>query len=307
MSQTSRSADAAPSQTSSTSIAPTALHTPASLVAKHGTAQRVTILGFLLGLDDAGTVSLGEGIAPSRIVTDGTRLLGEATDFLSTANDDQRALLSPPVTDEFLCAAATCVATIDTLDRTITRRKTRYAATQKAGTSEVERAMLSARARRRLYQKKIVAMAGGDSAWKQRINGACGSATSLTAMADTIDTLASEGRALAKEAAAKGSKAVVPAATFAAMTAYAKQLRETSKTTEGVASKLGVRKGELGWWCGAGVWFLQTLVEMFNAAHGVDVMVPSMTYSSLRSALVAHPTKRKSAAKTPKAPKPPTG
>lgn len=304
MSNTSRTVDTALTQGTPTSIAPTALHTPASLVAKHGTAERVAILGFLLGLDDAGVIALGTNIAASRIVADGTRLLGEATDFLSVATDDQRALLSPPVNDEFMCAAATCIATIDTLDRGITRRKSRRAATQKAGTSELERTMLSARARRKLYQKKIVAMAGGDTAWKQRINGACGAATTLTAMADTIDTLASEGRALAKEAAAKGAKALVPAATFTAMTAYAKQLRETSKTTEGVASKLGVRKGELGWWSGAGVWFLQTLVDMFKAAHDVDVVVPKLSFNSLRTALAPHPAKRKAA---PKTPKPPTG
>lgn len=281
MSSTTRSPSATATQTASTSLAPTALHTPASLVAKHGTAERVAILCFLLGLDDAGTVALGAGIAPSRIVTDGTRLLGEATDFLSVATDDQRALLSPPVNDEFMSSAATCVATIDTLERGITRRKSRRSATQKAGTSDFDRAMSGARARRKLYQKRLIAMAGGDA-------------------------LASEGRAFAKEATAKGAKAVVPAATFAAMTAYAKQLRETSKAIEGVASKLGMRKGELGWWCGAGVWFLQTLVEMFNAAHAVDVMVPKLAFSALRTALTPTSTKRKTA-KTPKTPSEPTG
>ena len=306
MSNTTRSPNTTATQTAATSLAPTALHTPASLVAKHGTAERVAILCFLLGLDDAGTVALGAGIAPSRIVTDGTRLLGEATDFLSVATEEQRALLSPPVNDEFMSSAATCVATIDTLERGITRRKSRRSATQKAGTSDFDRAMSGARARRRLYQKQLIAMAGGDAGWKQRINAACGAATTLTGMADTLDALASEGRALAKEATAKGAKAVVPAASFAAMTAYAKQLRETSKAIEGVASKLGMRKGELGWWCGAGVWFLQTLVEMFNAAHAVDVMVPKLAFSALRTALTPTSTKRKTA-KTPKTPSAPTG
>ncbi len=306
MNNASRSGETAVSQTTSTSLAPTALHTPGSLVAKHGTAERVAIVCFLLGFDDAGVVALGEGIAASRIVTDGTRILGEATDFLSVASEDQRTLLTPPVNDEFMSSAATCVATIDTLERGITRRKTRRTATQKAGTSEFDRVMTGARARRKLYQRKIIAMAGGDDGWKQRINAVCGAASTLSGMADTVDALVAEGRQLAKEATTKGAKAVVPAASFAAMTAYAKQLRETSKSIEGVASKLGMRKGELGWWCGAGVWFLQTLVEMFNAAHAVDPMIPKLSFSARRTALAPTPPKRKSA-KTPKTPTAPTG
>jgi hypothetical protein len=292
-------------QSSSTSMAPAALHTPASLAARHGVAERTTILGFLLGLNDAAAIALAEGIAPSRVAADGTRLLGDASDFLATATESQRALLTPPISDEFMSSAATCVATTDTLCNRLARRKAKRSTAQKIGADEVERALTDARARRKLFQKKLVAMTGGDATWKKRINGACGAATTLGAMADSIDAMVSEGRSLAKHASAKGSRAVVPAATFTAMTEYAETLRATSKKTEGVASKVGTAKGELAWWSGAGVWFLQTLVEVFNAAHEVDPVIPSLAFVSLRSALAPQSAaaKRRAAKKTAK----PTG
>ncbi len=305
MGDTPRTVSSSAEGATSTSIAPTALHSPASLVARFGRCDRTIVVAYLLGMSEPETIELAAGIAASRIVHDGTRLFGEASDFLATASDEQRALVEP-VNDEFMAAAATCLATVDTLDGRVERRKARRAATQRASEDESDKALAAARSRRKLYQKKIVAMAGGDSTWKKRINAACGGAPTLGAMAASIDTLVTEGRELAKQAAAKGGRAIVRAPVFEAMTAYAESLRATAKRTDGVASTLGTKKGELAWWGGACVWFLQTAVEMFRAAHEVDPRVPSLSFVSLRTALAPQPTpaKRKPAPARPADPTP---
>lgn len=282
----------------STTLAPSPMHTPASLVERHGEADRTTIAGFVWGVSSAELFARGQRIATSRLVTDGAAMLGEASDFMAVATREQRVLLVS-ITGAFLSAAASALRQAELLDGRRTKRITTQKNRRDAKKVDASRAMSEGRARRDVYRANLITQCGDDGAWKKRIDDACCPVSTLDELADSLDAMAREGRSLVTSLAREKRPSALDAQWFEALTAEATRLRERAKATVGANARLAVRKGEINWWEGVCLWFLKAAYDVFARANAVDPAVPKLTLGGLRSTLVPNQTRKKKVAAKP--------
>ncbi|MFO0652816.1 MAG: hypothetical protein U0326_41755 [Polyangiales bacterium] len=281
----------------SQTLAPPVIHTAASLVAMYGEADRDTIAAFVWGVTATELFARGQRVSTARLVEDGVVMLGDVGDFLATATPAQRELLAS-INGRFLSAASSALLQAETLGGRLTRRKTSQRTQRQAIEVNTVKVMIAGRARRDIYRSNLIAQCGDDSAWKGRIDDACCAVATPMELADSLDSLAREGRSLFAHIASEKRECALDAAYLQKITKDATDLRDDAKATVGASSKAGLRKGDIDWWEGVSLWFLKSALDLFAKAHVVDPSIPKLSPGGLRSTLTPNQSRvRKSAAK----------
>ena len=279
------------STATSTTLAPPPNHTAASLVERHGASDRATIQGYVWGLSPNDLFARGRRVTSPTLVKAGVAMLGEASDFILVATPAQKILLAS-IDGRFLSAAASLLREVEVVHGQLSRRQSARKSRRGAKQTAQDKLMTEGRARRELYRANLVACSGDDAGWKGRIEDACSSVQTPAELADSFEALAQEGAALVRHLRSEGRPCALDDAYLTAITADARTLRDGTADSQGVESKLGLQRGDLDWWEGAGVWFLKTLRDVFTKAHGVDPSVPRLNPGALRN-VIAPNTLRK--------------
>ncbi len=283
-----------------TSLAPPKRYTVQALVALVGMVAVAKVLTYVRGFVQAVLIKRGAKVATSRVAEDGAQIVGQAAEFMARATPTQRRLLAT-VTPAFLAAAATGLYTAAELDAKVSRRRAKGKVGRKAAKAAEGAVLPAARARRQLFCTHLIAMAGGESAWVTRVQDACAAAPDGAALARSIDTMVTEGRALAAHVAAQGGDVTVDDAYFTEMTELAEAVRAASHEVASVTPDASAQ-AELDWWDGVNLWFLGTLVDNFAQAHKVDARVPRLPLGGLKSVLKPGLTRARKPASAPKPP-----
>ncbi len=281
----------------SSTLAPPANHTVSSLVTRHGQADRAAIEGFVWGVSTTELFGRGQRVSTARLLDEGVVILGDASDFLLTATPAQRALVVA-ISGPFLSAACSAMLQAEQVSGRLTRRQSSQRSQRKVKDTAASKAMNAGRARREIYRSNLIAQCGDDTGWKGRIDDACAAVSTPTELADSLDTMVREGRALVSHLTSEKRQCAISSEWLQAITEDARKMREAAKPTVGTSSKLGLRRGDLDWWEGVALWFLKCALDVFAKAHAVDPSIPKLSPGALRSTLTPnHTRKRKVAAK----------
>lgn len=212
--KTQRDEGAPTNAVKATTLAPPRRHTEVTLLALVGSTERDTVVSYVMGASQTELIERGARIATTRVVEEGAAIAGVAAEFMAVATQTQRRLLAT-VTPTFLSALATGLHTATGMDATLSRRRARAATKRKAARVVAAVALPGIRARRELFRTHLLAMSNGDRAWASRINDACGAAPGGAELAASLDTMVTEGRALAAHTKARGGEVSVDETYFA--------------------------------------------------------------------------------------------
>ncbi len=285
----------------SSTLAPPANHTAASLVARHGQADRAAIEGFVWGVSATELFERGLRVSTARLVEDGVVILGDASDFLLTATPAQRALIVA-VNGAFLSAASSAMLQAEQASGRLTRRQSSQRSQRQAKDANATKAMTAGRARREIYRSNLIAQCGDDAGWKGRIDDVCGSVSTPMELADSLDLLVREGRALVSHLTSEKRPCAITTEWLQTITDDGKKVREAAQSTVGANSKVGLRRGDLDWWEGVTLWFLKSALDVFAKAHAVDPSIPKLSPGGLRSTLAPNQTRKRKVAAKPVTP-----
>jgi hypothetical protein len=119
--------------------------------------------------------ALGSRATERRLVRDGERILGAATDFHDTATDAQKGHLGG-IDAPFLSAAATVLDQVATAEARDLRRDRVYSARRVAAKRSVKGELAEGRKRRALFVQKLLLQSGGSAAWRERLRKNAGAA-----------------------------------------------------------------------------------------------------------------------------------
>ena len=281
-------APAPAARATSPSLAPQARHTCASLRRRHGTASREVVCSYVWGMSTTEVHALGQRATEARLVRDGERVLGAATDFLDGASPSQKELLAS-IDGPFLAAASTAldgVATAGERDARRDRARTaRRAAEKRAARGE----LVEGRKRRAVYVQRMLQHAGGSAAWRDRLRKNSGAAEDLDALAASLDALAVDAAELRAEAKAAGAKVLLDEGFEARLRGDATSLRARAARADEAAPAAA---GDRVWNRGVAAWFVLQVVDAFGSANALDPTVPRVGLQQLRQALRPRPTKK---------------
>jgi hypothetical protein len=291
---------------------PAPAHSARSLVERHGAVSRDAIVVHVGHAGSAAVIEVGKHVSAARLVDDGVRMLGVASDFAAVATPGQRVLIAA-IDGPFLAAASGALHHVAEHKSTATRRGITADARKAGAQRTVTKLMASGRAQRDLYAANLTAACGNDAAWRARIAGTVVAVTTPAELAQSIEAMAVEGRALQSHLAAEKRPTFLSEDYLGGMSAYATELRDGGSAATGVIDAAASARGDLAWWQGASVWFLSTVVSVFGRAHAADATVPKITPRQLRALLQPHKMRKKSAKKAdakkaePAAPAKPAG
>jgi len=278
------------------SVSPTA-HTAQSLVAEHGAVTRAEVEAYVGAGGSTAVVEQGQRVSAARLADDGVRMIGEASDFVRTATPSQRTLLAV-IDPRFLGAASGALFFISERKTNASQRNITVSARKAGAKRSLVTLMAGGRAMRDAYAANLVAACGNDASWRARMSATVVAVTSPEELADSIKAMAAEGRALRRHLAEQKRESFLTEDYLDGMGAYADGLRGEGSAANGVVDAAAAARGDLGWWQGACVWFLSTVVSVFGRANAADASVPRITPRQLRAVLQPHKTRKKSAKKS---------
>ncbi len=266
----------------SPSLAPQARHTCASLRRRHGTASRDAIRAYVWGMSVAEVHALGARATEQRLVRDGERILGAATDALDDATDAQKKHLAG-IDASFLSAAATVLDQVATAEASDTRRDRVLSARRVAEKRSEKDELGQGRKRRAVYVQRLLTQSGGSAAWRERIRKNSSAAADLDALASSLEALAVDAAELRVEVSAAGGRVVLDEGFEAQLRADAEGLRGAASRTDG--SPATPASGDRVWNRGVAAWFLLQVVDAFGSANELDPTLPRIGLKQLRVAL----------------------
>lgn len=272
----------------SPSFAPQPRHTCASLRRAHGTASREAICAYVWGMSVAEVHALGQRATEERLVRDGERVLGTATDFLDGASPAQKALLAS-IDGPFLAAASTALDGVATAGASDARRDRARTARRAADKRSAQGELAAGRKRRAVYVQQLVQHAGGGAAWRDRIRKSACAAGDLDALAGSLEALAVDAGELRADAKAAGAKALLDEGFEARLRADAAALRARAERAGEAAPPAA---GDRAWRRGVAAWFVLQVVDAFGSASALDPTVPRLGLQQLRSALRPRTSKK---------------
>jgi hypothetical protein len=275
-------------------------HTLDGLRARFGVVDRARVVAFVGRAPPATLVLNGSRVSVRRVLGDGVRLFGTASDFFDRATRAQRTLLLA-VTPGFLAAGVAALDECDSRGAAIRRAKDKRKKRQRGARQNVQDAVKVATSRREVLHAACVTLAGGDPEWKRRLDVAWGEGeTTPESLVGSLRNLVSEARELAADATERGVEHALDAEYFDGTLAVAQRLDDVIPSDGGLVAPQNISQGDLDWWKGACLWFVQTLLSAFAAARKEDARIPALRVATLRGVF-----QRKSAKKKPEN-KPPT-
>lgn len=275
-----------------------ALFTVEQLQARYGTSSEGEILSFVGGRAKEDLVADGRRVATRRLVKEGTRIYGAAADFFDRASPAQLREL-PTLTATFLKAAISAVAHGAALEARFEAHTGKVNRAREVRASAADETERKAAARREVLHAALVALAGNSPGSLKALRDAYGTGASSN-HGESLRDLVKVGRALladsAPEMVARRQGTRLDEAYFQAVESLARDHDQAFQAAKALASKPAVTQGELDYWDGINLWFLDTLVAMFDAGHQADPTIPALQLISLRALLrpTAAPRKKPS-------------
>lgn len=273
------------------------LYTSEQLQARYGVAPEEEVLAFVAGSSKADLVAAGDDVATRRIAKDCRRIYGRASDFLATAKAAQLRHL-PVLTETFLRAAITAMCRGEALVTGREQQTAQRATSKQSRASAADALRTKAAAQREVLYAALVALAGNDA----RRHGALALAYGTGAAAQHAGALAAlvkEGRALLADRspamALRRKSSRLDEAYLTDAEQLARELAAADKAATAVAAQPEVAQAEVDYWDGVNLWFVDTLVTMFDAGHEADPTIPRLQLITLRNVL--RPTAKKPASK----------
>ena len=267
------------------SVAPgTTQLNPQGLVQRFGRCAPEVVERFVAGAEPEKLVTTGRRIGTARIVKDGTRIVDAAGDFLAKATPTQRALM-PMMTGQFLSASATALLLADEQKDALDAQRDATTETKKTAEARVKTLKRRAQARRKVLRTALTTAACGDKAWITRIDSAANKGSAPDELADSLKALIGVARELRARLDANKIEHNFTDALFGDVLRLAAQLDTASTVTVSSEKKAatgptGVKRSD-----GVSLWFLQRLVDAFDAAHDEDPSIERLQVHSLRSVL----------------------
>jgi hypothetical protein len=277
------------------------------LVARFKPASRAQILAFVGKAPTATLVRNGERATTARVRKDGVRLFTAAADFLAVATPAQKQLLLG-LTETFLAAGVSALSECVAVGGAAKSKKGEQVLQRGRAVSLVEALEEEAATRRDVLYMACVPLAGGDPAWTRRLDDAWSrDDRSRASLADSLARLATEARALALDATARGVEHALDETYLQATADLAEQLKGADEKASAAVPGQNVTQGDVNWWRGACIWFIKTLVDIFASARRGDPRIPAQRLATLKSLFAHSSQKPKRSPAAPPAPQPPQG
>lgn len=267
------------------SVAPgTTQINPRGLVQRFGRCAPEVVERFVAGAEPEKLVSDGRRIGTERIVKDGARVVDDAGNFMAKATSVQRALM-PMMTEQFLSATATALLLADEQKDALDAQKDATAETKKTSAARASTLKRRAKARRKVLRAALTTAACGDKAWITRIDGAANKGSEPDELAVSLTALIGVARELRARLDANKIEHRFTDALFADVLRLAAQLEAAAAVTVAPEKKAatgptGVKRSD-----GVCLWFLQSIIDAFDAAHDEDPSIERLPVYSLRSVL----------------------
>lgn len=253
-------------------------YTLSMLLSGRGRVAPEKVLAFMHDGDRHALIVEGRRVATKRVVKECARLYREVSLFLAKATPEQLANL-PALTEDFLFAAASAALHGEELD--LDAHTSRSEATVRRIT--VDRTEAAAHARRNVLRVALQTLAGGDLGRLGEIETAYGMARDRDELAASLDRLCAVGRSLVEEARTRGQSTRLDAGYFGATRALAARLRAVEAPKDTFPPVDEATQNEIDYWDGVNLWFVETVLDMFDAAHQADATIPRLALIDLHS------------------------
>jgi hypothetical protein len=272
-------------------VAARPLYTLAQLVERLGVATPEEVLLHVGRNSKVELTELGRKIATPRLSKDSARLMGQAVDYYSQADEDQLDALAG-IDPDLLRVGAWAAAEDERLWALHTRGQ--KSATQRRSTFGVSYSELrdEALGRREQIHKLLIRLSGNDPVQLKAIEDAYGTSRGPQALSDSLQALAGLGRNYladpSPEMVQRRQRSRLREALLADVEALAGRLLDQGLAAQAVANLPTVTQSDVDYWDGVVLWFLRRIIDAFDAARLTDPRVPRLVAIATRTVLGLH-------------------
>ena len=262
--------------------APSSAYTLEQLVARYGESSEIEVFA-LIAAERAELIVLGSEVGAGRIDADSARLYGQAGDFFTAALPVHRRALRG-FTTNLLRIAVWSAQRSQLLWQQREQGLSEIQARKGQRVQDAEQARKRALAVRDQWRALLRVLSGGDTRRDADIERAYGRAKEASELSRSLSALASLGRSYLVDnvRAARARDAGLDTNFLAETERLAAAVPAQIATGAAGREDAAVTQAEVDLWDGVNLLLLECIVDLFEAAHVIEPMIPRLLPLALR-------------------------